>query len=653
MYLGVDYYPEHWSVDLIDEDLERIVASGANTIRIGEFAWHMMEHTEGAYDFSYFDAVIEKAKKVKLYVIFGTPTATFPAWLAKKDPSILSETIQGQKRVFGGRRQYCFNSDTYRKYAGRITKELVAHYRKESQIVAWQVDNEFGHEGSDLCFCDQCHEGFQSFLENKYRTIEVLNKGYGTIFWGQSYNNFDEIPIPKETITTHNPSLQLDWARFRSESINGFGLRLVEIIKENRGSHQLVTHNYFGGFFNVHYDQNILSEALDVVSYDNYPVWGGLEAPIRPANIAMTHDYMRGLKGQNFWILEELMGAQGHREIGYLPRPNQGKLWAYQSMAKGCISMLFFRWRTMTRGAEQFCLGILDANNRDNKKLKEVTDFFKDIKQFKAILEAPIESDVAILYDFDNRWSWGGQAQSASFDYTNELLRLYEGFYNYNVQMDVISSLKDFATYKIIVLPVMQIIDETLAKRLEAYAASGGIIVFSYRAGIKNKDNNLYFGECAPCKVKDLCGIEVETYESLGQANTVSVVVEKTLSSIYEASVWRDLIKPLTAKSICKYNDPHFDQYSAVTVNEFGKGKAYYIGCGLETLAMSHLIKHILLKEKITHIESPQGVEVVTRPLGDEAIRFVMNHNDQVIVFEGNQLNPYEVKIERVTRSVL
>ncbi len=35
----------------------------------------------------------------------------------------------------------------------------------------------------------------------------------------------------------------------------------------------------------------------------------------------------------------------------------------------------------MTRGAEQHCQGILDVDNRDNRKLKEVTEFFGDIKK--------------------------------------------------------------------------------------------------------------------------------------------------------------------------------------------------------------------------------------------------------------------------------
>lgn len=66
----------------------------------------------------------------------------------------------------------------------------------------------------------------------------------------------------------------------------------------------------------------------------------------------------------------------------------------------------------MTKGAEQFCLGILDANNRDNQKLKEVTEFFKIIKTYEEAISDPIVSNVAFLYDYDNRWSWDGQPQS-------------------------------------------------------------------------------------------------------------------------------------------------------------------------------------------------------------------------------------------------
>jgi beta-galactosidase len=68
---------------------------------------------------------VKKLKENGLSIMFGTPTATFPAWLAKKHPDILSKDEFGRIRVFGGRRQYCFKSTTYRLYAANITKQLV------------------------------------------------------------------------------------------------------------------------------------------------------------------------------------------------------------------------------------------------------------------------------------------------------------------------------------------------------------------------------------------------------------------------------------------------------------------------------------------------------------------------------------------------
>ena len=116
MLLGVDYYPEQWDASLMDADMDRILELGGNVIRIGEFAWHRMEKTEGAYDFSFFDGVIAKAKEKGLRVIFGTPTATPPAWLIKKHPDILSQHPDGSPRSYGGRHVYCFSSTVYRQY---------------------------------------------------------------------------------------------------------------------------------------------------------------------------------------------------------------------------------------------------------------------------------------------------------------------------------------------------------------------------------------------------------------------------------------------------------------------------------------------------------------------------------------------------------
>lgn len=645
MLLGVDYYPEHWPDSKMEDDLNRIVALGANTVRIGEFAWHMMEPVEGKFDFSFFDKAIEKIKAHGLQIIFGTPTATFPAWLAKKYPEILSRDELGHQKAFGGRRQYCYNSDVYKVKTETIVRELLQHYANEKAIVAWQIDNELGHEGSDQCYCDICVRDFRSYLELKYKTIDELNKRYGTIFWGQSYNTFNEVPAPMPTITSHNPALQLDWARFRSESINAYATLQIDIVKKYRMPHQKITHNLFGGFFDRAYDQNILTSNLDVVSYDNYPVWGGLEKPLSPAHIAMTHDYIRGLKKQNYWILEELMGAQGHSVIGYLPRPGEAKLWSHQAMARGCESLLYFRWRGMTKGAEQFCQGILDADDQINEKYIEAQTFFDDVKDLETIFKSEVKSEVAVLYDYDNRWSWYNQPQSHAFNYTDEFLRFYTPFYDLNIMTDVIELKKSFEGYKVLMIPMMQIIDIETVSRLSAFASNGGIVVIGFRSGIKDRDNNLYFGENP---LRSLIGADIKRYESLGHDVVKPLLSCWNTNHIQKTcSVWRDMIEPIEAVPIMKYDDEFYGSYAAVVSNKVGLGKVYYIGCGLSENGMHEIIEEIMADQSISPNLTPEGIESVIRNSDGNIFEILLNHNGTSVEHNGHQLKPYDTLIKK------
>lgn len=632
VYFGVDYYPEHWPAEMLEEDLTRITELGATMIRIGEFAWHLMEPQEGQYDFSYFDHVLDRARAHGLAVMFGTPTATFPAWLAAEYPSILSVDEWGHTRAFGGRRQYCYNSQIYRRYAADITRAVVEHYSQHPAVVAWQVDNEFGHEGSDNCFCDACQATFEVWLEKKYGNIDDLNQRWGTIFWGQTYNDFDEIPAPLPTITTQNPSLKLDWMRFRSDSLNGFSDEMVSIIKDHRRADQPVTHNLPGGFFGKLWSHAENVRELDVVSYDNYPVWGGLKEPMTPATIAMTLDFVRGLQDKNFWIVEQLMGAQGHDVIGYLPRPDQAKMWAYQAFGHGCELMLWFRYRGMDRGAEQFCFGIIDHDNRAGRKFEEVKSTIADLRQYEDTWRTPIEADVAVLYDMDNVWSWRAQSQSVDFDFTSELMRLYTPFHGLNTPIDVRPVGVDLSGYKVVAAPVLQIIDEPVAEQLREYVAGGGVLVLSFRTGIKDRDNVIHFGVTLPGLLREVIGIEVAEIESLQDPVAVAGALGQGT-----ATVWRDLIDPLDADVLLSYSDPPYDSRACVTRHEFGKGVVYYVGAGVDEQLMLTLSRQIATDAGLETIDTPEGLEVCVR--GENMV--LANHTNHPVSFAGVQLGPY------------
>lgn len=647
MFLGVDYYPEHWNEDMLEEDLNNIIELGSNVIRIGEFAWHMMESKEGKFDFSYFDHVINGAKKKGLKVIFGTPTATMPAWLAKKHPDVLGEFEDNTKRVFGGRRQYCFNSKTYYKYSETIIRELANHFKEEEAIVAWQIDNEFGHEGSDVCYCNECKKTFREYLRKTYNNdIDKLNEIWGTRFWSQTYNDFEEIPIPAKTITTHNPSLRMEWERFRSLSVENYAKFQVEILKEILGEDSVIIHDFSGGYFDKSFDFSKVAKHIDVVAYNNYPVWGGQKEPIPPHEIACGLDFMRGAKRQNFWITEAIMGAQGHDVIGYLPRPNQAKMWSYQAMAHGCNSLMYFRYRGATKGAEQYCYGIIDQDNRKRRKFYEVQEFFKDMKENEHVINSEIKSEVAVVYDYESMASFRIQRQSFLMDYKNEVYRLYRPFYENNINIDVIPSDVEFSDYKVLLIPTMIVFKPEVQERIEEFVKNGGKVVFSFRSAVKDYYNNLTLGELNPSFYNELIGGFVEEVESLQEGQDVKVKGRDEFTGIEgSGTVFRDMLKTTTAESLFMYDDEFFNELSAITLNKYGDGEVYYIGTGVDNDIMNIIAKKVLSEANIEVIESEDGIEVVKRKVNNEEYYFIMNHTALTKEFNGICLSAYESKI--------
>lgn len=638
MRLGVDYYPHYFEDSDIEKELDNILALNANSIRIGDFIWQLIEPRELEYDFSYFKNLVEIANAKGIDVMVCTPTSTFPAWLKNKHPDVMIVDENLNPIAFGGRREYCYNSDNYLKYAKKITQKMVEEFRDFDNVINFQVDNEFGHENSDYCYCDNCRDKFRKYLEDKFKTIENLNKKCGNIFWSKSYAEFNEIEIPRKTITYHNPSMLLEWDRFRSYSINKFGVELINVIKENKYEHQEITHNFFPGFFNLGYDQNKLSEYLDFVSYDNYPVWGGLKEPVEPAQISLCHDYIRGLKNKNFWVVEQIMGAQGHDVIGYLPRPNQSKMWSYHAFAHGCENMFYFSYRTTNIGQEQFCYGLVDQDNMNRRRYHEAQEFFGDINKYSNELKNQINARVAVVYDYDNISHWKRQRQSSNFDFMNEILRIYRAFYNLNQNIDVISTEKSFKNYDVIILPVMQIFDEKLNKKLEEFAKEDKVIIFTYRSGIKDRNANIYLGKTPPSIIEELAGINILEVESLQSDQSVDILVD---NKICKVDTFREILELTTAEKFSTYLDIDFKDQVAVSLNSYENSKVFYIGCGIDKVGALEIAKYSLNHLNVKYEETSDDLEIVTR--GN--IKFYINHSNKEMIYKSIKLEPYEVLV--------
>ena len=135
--LGVCYYPEHWPKSMWREDLERMLATGIEVIRIAEFSWSKTEPEEGVFTYEFFDRFLDLCDETGMKVIFGTPTATPPAWLTEKYPEVLNADVDGQIYRHGARRHYNYNTLVYRALTERIVTRLAEHYAGRKCIIGW------------------------------------------------------------------------------------------------------------------------------------------------------------------------------------------------------------------------------------------------------------------------------------------------------------------------------------------------------------------------------------------------------------------------------------------------------------------------------------------------------------------------------------
>lgn len=640
MRIGADYYPEHWEKERWKTDAEMMVKANIKVIRIGEFAWSLYEPEEGKYEFDWMDEALDFFGKYGIKVVMCTPSATPPKWMIDKYPDILQNDIHGNPKLFGTRKHYCFNSETYREKTKKLNTLIAKRYAKHPAIEAWQVDNELGWSNTTRCYCKSCENRFRSWLKEKYGTIDNLNKTYGTTFWSQTYRSFEELNIPKAGAcydTCHdtqgqNPALLLDYYRFCSDSVVEFTKESVDIIKEY--SDLPITSNLLDAAINsgTGIDYFKLSKEFDFVTWDNYIEfqWG----KAKPETVSRDHALLRSYKKKPFWVMEQQSGPCGWSKLGPTPTPGKLRLWTYQSVANGADTVVYFRWRACPFGTEELWHGILNHDGKPNRRYAEVSRVGAEMeelsKNYRALMP---RARVAIIKSFDSEWSQSIHRQVEGLYYDSLLLDYYRPFWNMGIPVDFVTAEEDLNRYDLVLAPMLMMVSDEGKKNIETYAQAGGKVLFSFRSGIKDMYNNM-LTETVPGVFADLAGVEVEDYDPLLEKTTATTGVFGNGM----AHMWCDIVKPVTAKVIGKYTSDFYAGEACMTVNQIGKGEVYYLGYDLDEKAMKMLAVYLGRKAGIDmDLYKVDGVEVVDATDGTNDALFILNYNDHSVIVSMEQ----------------
>jgi beta-galactosidase len=629
-YFGVDYYPEHWPEERWPEDARLMAEAGVNVVRLAEFAWSLLEPGRGRFDFDWLDRALEILQAHGIRAVLGTPTASPPPWVMAMLPDAYRVLPSGHRQAYGNRREYCPTHPGYRERGRSITQAMAEHYARHPAVIGWQIDNELGGH----CHCAICQEGFQIWLQSKYGSLGALNAAWGTAFWSHVYTDWAQIPVPLETGGVPNPGLDLDYRRFMSDAYVRFQQEQVDVLRQTCPGH-FVTHNFMGFHFDG-IDYFDLARTLDLVAWDNYlrTAWR-LDRDVKPAPSALAHDTMRGLKGQNFWLMEQQSGCGGWQEVGGIPRPGEMRLWTYQAIAHGADAIVYFRWRTARFGTEQYWHGVLDHHGQPRRRYQELQITGAELGRVgEQILGAESRSQVAMVLSYDTRFAFQTQPNHNGFNYSEFFGSYYAALHRRNVGVDIVPPKADLSQYRLVLAPALYLVSPEAADNLRRYVESGGILLITARSGVKDEVNAVV-NMPLPGLLADVCGVEVEEYDALHP--DLKVPVELALpgptaeARAMCARLWCDILAPTTAQTVARYQGEYYAGRAAITLNCFGQGQAVYVG----TLGAEDLIDTVVgwavgLASVGPALTAPDGVEAVERWKEGHRLLFLLNHADHV-----------------------
>jgi beta-galactosidase len=491
------------------------------------------------------------------------------------------------------------------------------------------VSNEYSGE----CHCALCQEAFRTWLAQRYGTLDALNEAWWTAFWSHTYTEWSQIesPGPHGEWAVHG--LNLDWKRFVTDQTIDFMKNEIAPLREVTPNVPVTT-NMMGTYSGLNYWK--MAAELDVVSWDNYPMWHGLEEDWRlGSSVSFVHDIYRCLKGgKPFMLMESTPSITNWQEVCKLKRPGMHRLSSLQAVAHGADTVQYFQWRKSRGSAEKFHGAVVDHVGHENTRVfRDVAEVGQILEKLDPVIGTTVHPEVAIVYDWENEWAVG-ELQGLSRkrrDYGGTCVAQYRPFWSRGVPVDVRNMNSDFAGYKLLIAPMLYMVRPGVAERIETFVKQGGTLVATYWSGIVNESDLCFLGGF-PGPLRKVLGIWAEEIDALhdGDRNVV-VPVPRTrlgLTGRYQARELCELIHAESARVLAKYGADFYKGRPALTVNAFGKGKAYYIASRNDDRFQDEfygsLIRQLGMRRAL-NAKLPAGVMAQIRSDGKDDFVFLLN----------------------------
>lgn len=662
---GGDYNPDQWSEETWDDDVRLMKKAGVNTVALAIFSWDRIQPQENRWDFGWLDRIIDKLGKAGIATDLASATATAPLWLYEKHPEVLPCDKFGHPVNAGSRQSWSPTSPVFKEYALTLCRKLAERYGANPYVTAWHMGNEYGWNNRND-YSDNALNAFRLWCERKYGTIGALNQAWGTTFWGQEMNSFDEVLIPRfmGADSMVNPGQKLDFERFGNDMLLDFYKAERDAITEICPDKPFTTN------FMVSTDQCCMDYAdwaneVNFVSNDHYFHEGG---EMHLDELACSDALMDSFAlGKPWYVMEHSTSAVQWKPLNMRKRKGETVRDSLAHVAMGADAINFFQWRASAFGAESFHSAMVPHAGEDTKLFRQVCELGETLRTLAdaGVQGSELErSDTAILFSAESEWATRSETlPSMKLNHWHDVRDWYRAFLNAGSRADIVPLKYDWSDYKTVVLPTVLILSAADTQRLADFAAAGGRVVVGYATGLIDENFHTWLGGypgAGDGLLRDMLGIRGEEFNILGsgvegepEAIRLGAGGEVALEDAAalngattrlwqnDVTVTGDRTQVLAMYAGEEADEWELDGMAAVTRNPYGAGEAYFVGCDLDVADLTKLIRTYLAAPAQSQ-QSQANTDVLhtVRKSADAAFDFYLPRGKKEVELQGVEGEP-------------
>jgi beta-galactosidase len=595
LFVGTCYQPVDRSPEQIRQDIALMKQAGFTMVRMGDLSWDAFEPSEGEFEFTWFDQILEQMHQAGIKVLLDIGGSPAPIWLHQTYPSVNMVDEHGAIVQPAERYMDDISSPDYREHLIRFADALTRHYAHNPALAAIGYNNEIGN--GVMSYSEGDRQRFIDWLKAKYGTIANLNQAWATQRWSRHLNSFDEVQLPYFDGPSP-PERYLDLRRYWSD-VTISVLENLEKVRESNVPNLPAVSNLWDTAGRRGFDY--LSSFKKYVSY-------GAEGfyPANPLDATFGALTVRGDLTTPAWFDEFTSGGGGN----YGGPKGIIRMWAYLALMDYGQTFLAWTFNTHRGGEEQALFGLLDHDGTPSWKYGEYKQIASEFSKLQHLgFPRYHKPDVAIAYSFESNMASHPPGPSNTVrqyftvNYAEQVESALKPFFEDNIDAAIINIGHSTLDYKLLVVPADYVMDSASADAIRNYVRNGGTAIMTAMSA-KVDENSQWFDTPQPGRLSDVFGIRTEEFYRPKTPPEISLngQIEKASIGFYE------VLEPRTAIPMAAFTKTP-EKSTAITVNHYGKGRAIYVAVPAQMSVLAPLVRILYATLDIEKgPETPAGV---------------------------------------------